>query len=56
MASRLSPEKGIDAAIRAAAAAGVPLRVAGEGSAATELRAQAARSGADVDFIGQGRP
>lgn len=53
VASRLSPEKGIDAAIRAAAAAGVPLRVAGEGSAATELREQAARSGADVRFIGR---
>src|SRR6266511_4871755 len=32
-AARLSPEKGLDTAIEAAAAAGVPLRIAGEGPA-----------------------
>ena len=53
VASRLSPEKGIDAAIRAAAAAGVALRIAGEGSADADLRRQAARSGADVQFVGK---
>ncbi len=53
VASRLSPEKGIDTAIRAAAAAGIPLRIAGEGSAAADLRAQAERSGADVRFEGR---
>ena len=53
VASRLSPEKGIDAAIRAAAAAGVALRIAGEGPADADLRRQAARSGADVRFVGK---
>src|ERR671911_424491 len=38
VASRLAPEKGIDTAIEAAALAGVPLRVAGEGPALAELR------------------
>ena len=53
VASRLSPEKGIDAAIEAAASTGIPLRVAGEGPAAAELRALAERSGAPVEFIGR---
>ena len=53
VASRLSPEKGIDAAIEAAASTGIPLRVAGEGPAAAELAALAARSGAPVEFIGR---
>ena len=53
MASRLSPEKGIDAAIEAAASAGIPLRVAGEGPAAAELAALAERSGAPAEFIGR---
>ena len=34
VAARLSEEKGVDVAIRAAALAGVPLRVAGDGPAA----------------------
>ncbi len=42
VASRLSPEKGIDAAIAACVQAGVPLKVAGEGPAQAELRALAA--------------
>jgi glycosyltransferase involved in cell wall biosynthesis len=53
VASRLSPEKGIDAAIEAAGATGIPLRVAGEGPAAAELAALADRSGAPVEFIGR---
>ena len=53
VASRLSPEKGIDAAIEAAASTGIPLRVAGEGPAAAELAALADRSGAPVEFIGR---
>src|SRR5215217_417569 len=53
VAARLSPEKGIDIAIEAAAMSGVPLRVAGEGSAAAELRELAARSGAPVEFTGR---
>jgi glycosyltransferase involved in cell wall biosynthesis len=53
VASRLAPEKGIDTAIEAAALAGVPLRVAGEGPAAAELRELAARTGAPVEFTGR---
>jgi glycosyltransferase involved in cell wall biosynthesis len=51
VASRLSPEKGIDMAIEAAAAAGVPLRVAGDGPDRARLEALAA--GADVEFLGR---
>ena len=53
VASRLSPEKGIDAAIEAAASTGIPLRVAGEGPAAAELAALAERTRAPVEFIGR---
>jgi glycosyltransferase involved in cell wall biosynthesis len=53
VASRLSPEKGVDAAIEAAASTGIPLRVAGEGPAAAELTALAERSGAPVAFTGR---
>jgi glycosyltransferase involved in cell wall biosynthesis len=53
VASRLSQEKGIDTAIRAAAASGVPLRVAGEGPAEDHLAALAEREGAHVDFLGR---
>jgi glycosyltransferase involved in cell wall biosynthesis len=48
--SRLSQEKGIDAAIEACARAGVPLKIAGEGPQEAELRA--APSG-DVEFLGR---
>ena len=51
VASRLSPEKGIDTAIEAAAQAGVPLRVAGDGPDRARLEALA--RGADVDFLGR---
>src|SRR5215217_3424629 len=51
--ARLAPEKGIDTAIDAAALAGVPLRVAGEGPAAPELAELAARKGAPVQFTGR---
>jgi glycosyltransferase involved in cell wall biosynthesis len=50
VASRLSVEKGIDVAIDAAATAGVPLKIAGEGPAAEEL---AARSGPGVELLGR---
>jgi glycosyltransferase involved in cell wall biosynthesis len=50
VASRLSVEKGIDVAIDAAAEAGVPLKVAGEGPAAAEL---AERAGANVELLGR---
>jgi len=50
VASRLSPEKGVDTAIDACRRAGVALVVAGDGPQAEELRAQTA--GADVRFEG----
>ena len=53
VAARLSPEKGIDTAVEAAALSGVPLRVAGEGPVAEELRQQAARLEAPVEFLGR---
>jgi glycosyltransferase involved in cell wall biosynthesis len=43
VASRLSVEKGIDTAIAACAAAGVPLKIAGDGPQEAELRALAAQ-------------
>jgi glycosyltransferase involved in cell wall biosynthesis len=51
-AGRLSPEKGLDLAVEAAARAGVPLRVAGDGPAAADLAALAARLGAPVERLG----
>ncbi len=53
VASRLSVEKGIDIAIDSAAAAGVPLKVAGEGPAEGELRQRAGRADAQVEFLGR---
>ena len=53
VASRLSEEKGIDVAIDAAAASGVPLRIAGDGPAAARLREQAASSHGDIEFLGR---
>jgi glycosyltransferase involved in cell wall biosynthesis len=50
---RLSPEKGFDVAIEAAAAAGVPLRIAGEGPAADDLAELAERLDAPVEFLGR---
>ncbi len=54
--ARLSPEKGIDAAISAAAAAGVPLRVAGDGPEHERLAALAGRSGVTVELLGHVSP
>lgn len=51
VAGRLVEEKGFDTAVRAAVAAGVPLRVAGEGPQEAALRALAA--GGDVRFLGR---
>lgn len=51
VASRLAPEKGVDTAIDACRAAGLPLVVAGDGPLAAQLRARAA--GADVRFTGR---
>jgi glycosyltransferase involved in cell wall biosynthesis len=49
---RLSREKGIATLVRAAAQARVPLRIAGTGPQSDELRALAAASGAQVEFLG----
>lgn len=51
VASRLVEEKGVDTAIAAARAAGVPLRIAGDGPDLPRLRGLAA--GADVTFLGR---
>jgi glycosyltransferase involved in cell wall biosynthesis len=53
VAARLSEEKGIDVAIEAAAASGVPLRIAGEGPAGEELAALARRVDAPVERLGR---
>jgi len=56
VASRLSPEKGIEDAVAAAGAAGAPLRVAGDGPDRERLVALAARTGAPVEFLGRLEP
>src|SRR5215208_1889344 len=53
VASRLAPEKGIDTAIKAAALADIPLRVAGVGPAADQLVELANLIGGRVDFVGR---
>ena len=52
-AGRLSPEKGFDTAIEAAAQAAVPLWIAGDGPAAADLAAQARERGAPVEMLGR---
>lgn len=52
-AGRLSPEKGFDTAIDAAAQAAVPLWIAGDGPAAVGLAAQARERGAPVQMLGR---
>jgi glycosyltransferase involved in cell wall biosynthesis len=56
VASRLSPEKGIDEAIAACALAGVPLRVAGEGPERPRLEELVRTSGAEVTLLGRLTP
>ena len=52
--ARLSEEKGVDVAIRAAALTGVPLRVAGDGPRARRAwRGWPASCGAPVEFLGR---
>jgi glycosyltransferase involved in cell wall biosynthesis len=51
--SRLAREKAVDVAIAAAARAGLPLTVCGDGPLRDELRALAAASGAEVTFAGR---
>jgi glycosyltransferase involved in cell wall biosynthesis len=52
VAGRLSSEKGMDLAVEAAAQAGVPLKIAGDGPAAADLAALARRLGAPVELLG----
>jgi glycosyltransferase involved in cell wall biosynthesis len=51
-AGRLSPEKGLDTAVEAAALAGVPLWIAGDGPAEAELARLARERGAPVQMLG----
>jgi len=53
VASRLAREKGVEVAIDACALAGLPLTICGDGPLEAELRAHAARAGADVTFAGR---
>ena len=53
LAARLSVEKGIDTAIEAAVAAGVPLRIAGDGPARAELAELTAARDAPVELLGR---
>jgi glycosyltransferase involved in cell wall biosynthesis len=53
---RLSREKGFEHAIAAAAASHVPLRLAGDGPLAGELRERADALGAPVEFLGAVAP
>jgi len=52
-AGRLSPEKGAEVLLRAAAASRRPLLIAGEGPQEEKLRALANRLSADVRFLGR---
>ena len=56
VASRLSPEKGIGDAIAAAATAGMPLRIAGEGPDRARLEELAAGSRTRVEILGRVPP
>lgn len=49
---RLVPEKGVDVLIRAAAAAGLPLEIVGDGDRRSELEALAHEVGAQATFTG----
>ncbi len=53
IAARLSPEKGVDTAIEAAALADIPLRVAGEGEGLARLTEFAEIISAPVEFAGR---
>lgn len=53
VAARLAPEKGIDLAIKAAALADIPLRVVGEGPAASSLVELSNLVGGSVEFVGR---
>ena len=53
VAGRLATDKGVDVAISACAAEGLPLVIAGAGPQEGELRALAARLGGEVTFAGR---
>jgi glycosyltransferase involved in cell wall biosynthesis len=53
---RLAPEKGFERAIDAAAIAGVPLRIAGEGPLERQLARRIERDGAPVTLLGKVPP
>ena len=53
VAARLSPEKGIDQAVSAAAGAGMPLRIVGDGPDRDRLEALADRAGSPVALLGR---
>jgi glycosyltransferase involved in cell wall biosynthesis len=53
VAARLSPEKGLGAAVEASAATGVPLKVAGEGPERERLEQRAQQLRAPVEFLGR---
>jgi glycosyltransferase involved in cell wall biosynthesis len=53
---RLSPEKGFDVAVEAAALSGVPLKIAGSGPLESALRARTAALGGQVELLGQVPP
>lgn len=50
---RLAPEKGVDTLMHAAAAAGVPLEIAGTGPSEDELKALAESIDGDIRFLGR---
>ncbi len=50
---RLSDEKGFEVAVEAAARAGIPLKIAGDGPLAGALQQQAAALGAPVELLGR---
>lgn len=52
MTTRVTRDKGVETAIRAAAASGVPLKIAGEGPWLEQARALAAQLNADVELPG----
>lgn len=49
---RMAPEKGVATLLRAAAAAGIKLKLAGTGPIEDQLRALAAELGGDAEFLG----
>ena len=51
-AARAAPEKGLEVAIAASAASGVPLQVAGDGPSLESARRQAKQLSAPVEFLG----